>query len=157
MSLAQRTYVFPDGKQHRITEADIARFEAKIDKGTCWKWTSSLMHGYGRFRLAGVKIRAHRFAYVTSVGPIPDGLVLDHLCRTRSCVNPAHLEPVTIGENVMRGQTIGARNAVKTHCPAGHPYVGDNLYVMPSGKRVCRQCRRDREALARAAAKAVQS
>lgn len=78
------------------------------------------------------------------VGPIPDGLVIDHLCRNPQCVNPMHLEPVTPEENTRRG--IGGWNTrAKTHCPQGHPYSGANLYINPtSGARVCRTCNNEK-------------
>lgn len=93
---------------------------------------------------------AHRVAYELVVGPIPDGLQLDHLCKVRKCVNPAHLEAVTCGENIRRGDTGKAAAEVqssKTHCPQGHPYSGDNLahYRGRHGRRyrACRICRRE--------------
>jgi len=90
--------------------------------------------------------RVHRVAYELTKGPIPKGLVLDHLCRVRSCVNPDHMEPVTIGENVRRGVNIGdgirRLQLAKRHCPKGHPYSGDNLLIDSRGARTCRECRR---------------
>jgi hypothetical protein len=84
-----------------------ARFWARVAVGApdeCWPWLASKhRRGYGRFRSQWVQHQAHRFAYELSVGPIPDGLTLDHLCVNPSCVNPAHLEPVTIAENLRRG------------------------------------------------------
>ena len=74
------------------------------DLGPCWLWTAYLYKGYGRFNGGqGRIVEAHRFAYELAKGAIPSGLVLDHLCRVTSCVNPDHLEPVTIAENVDRG------------------------------------------------------
>ncbi|WBB73252.1 HNH endonuclease signature motif containing protein [Micromonospora sp. WMMD1128] len=130
-----------------------ARFWAKVDPAEtgCWLWTAGLVDGYGRFMVTRQANRAaHRVAYEGLIGPIPDGLVLDHLCRVRNCVNPAHLEPVTILENVMRGETIVAACSAKTHCPKGHPYAGGNLYISPNGARRCQACAR----LARAAHRA---
>ena len=123
------------------------RFWAKVDKtGECWLWIGSCNHkGYGVFRVAGRLVKAHRFAYELLVGPIPDGLTLDHLCRVRRCVNPAHLESVTNYENILRGDSFSARNAVKTHCPHGHPYDDANTYVSPSGRRSCRECSRGKD------------
>ncbi len=114
------------------------RFWAKVDKsGDCWLWTARLSHnGYGRF----VNQAAHRTAYEMLVGPIPEGMQLDHLCRVRRCVNPSHLEPVTPRENLMRSENQVAKHAAKTHCPHGHPYSGRNLYISPRGHRVCRAC-----------------
>ena len=98
-------------------------------------------NGYGKFFLAGAARRAHRVAYEHYIGPIPDGLGIDHLCRVRGCVNPAHLEPVTHAENVRRGDS-GKHNRVKTHCPKGHPYKGDNLYRESDSHRRCLVCKR---------------
>ena len=117
------------------------RFWVKVQKrgpGGCWLWTGALGGGgYGAFTADGRQQVAHRFAYELLVAPIPPGLVLDHLCRVRHCVNPAHLEPVTAGENLRRG--ISA-NAVKTHCKHGHRYDEANTYRRKNGTRSCRAC-----------------
>jgi hypothetical protein len=122
---------------------DEERFWAKVDKtDSCWLWTAGASEGYGRFRVSRPTRRtlaAHRVAYEWLVGPIPDGLQLDHLCRNPSCVNPDHLEPVTNRENGRRG----IKGELTTHCPQGHPYSGVNLYVHPRGRRKCRQCRKE--------------
>lgn len=132
-----------------------SRFWSKVSlepNTGCWLWTGTLRNGdgYGCFRLSkkdfGTRrlVQAHRLCYQQLVGPIPTGLTLDHLCRARRCVNPAHLEPVTNAENIGRGNA-GWRGA-KTHCPKGHPYAGDNLITRPqrSGakgfSRECREC-----------------
>lgn len=81
--------------------------------------------------------------YRELVAPIPDDLTLDHLCRVRACVNPDHMEPVTIRENALRGETAAARNAAQTHCPQGHEYTGENTYVTTAGSRRCRTCTRE--------------
>ncbi len=116
-------------------------------KTGCWNWYGYVdKDGYGKFcyNTKGTRIdaRAHRFGYEKLIGPIPDGLVTDHLCRVRDCVNPWHLEPVTQIENVRRGlvsEVTTRRNAAITHCPQGHEYSGWNL--MRYGKRrFCRKC-----------------
>lgn len=117
-----------------------ARFWAKVEKTeTCWLWTASMGRGnYGRFYDEELRpVSAHRWAYEQLVGPIPDGLTLDHLCRVRHCVNPDHLEPVTQRENV-------ERIPPKTHCPHGHAFTAANTYVRKPkapGHRPARQCR----------------
>jgi HNH endonuclease len=79
--------------------------EHRSDLGPCWLWTAATNYGYGVFRIDRRSIYAHRYAYELLVGPIPDGLQLDHLCRVPPCVNPTHLEPVTHRENILRGTT----------------------------------------------------
>lgn len=130
------------------------RFWSKVDTtGECWLWTSRIERsGYGRFKSSGKYHYAHRVAYGLAVGPIPDGLTIDHLCRVRNCVNPAHLEPVTQRENTLRGEGVAARNARKTHCPQGHEYTLENTCVS-RGLRHCRTCNRDRTRERRALSK----
>ena len=125
------------------------RFWVKVEKTDyCWDWTGSrASQGYGQAYIAppNVKVQAHRFAYEQLVGPIPKGLTIDHLCRNRMCVNPAHLEPVTCRENVLRGVGLTAANARKTECIRGHPLFGSNLYVRLDGSgRNCRACNKQR-------------
>ena len=126
------------------------KFWSKVEKtDTCWLWTAGLNGseevggGYGYYHHGSVMQVAHRVAYEEVVGPIPEGMVLDHLCRVRKCVRPDHLEIVTIQENVLRGVGMGARNAKKTHCPQGHEYTEENLVKLASGFRRCKQCKRD--------------
>ena len=110
------------------------------DKDRCWPWLAGKTRGYGRFYIRRVGKQAHRIAYELLVGPIPDGLDLDHLCRKHSCVNPRHLEPVTRRENLLRGIGFPAMNAKKLCCPKGHPLnviVNDRGYM----KRRCRVCK----------------
>lgn len=125
-------------------------FWSRVDKqpGGCWLWRGAMyQNGYGRIcssvsELAAGKPRnqlTHRFAYELVVGPIADGLVLDHLCRVKACVNPDHLDPVTPQENSQRG----ARGRMVTVCTHGHPYTPDNTYIAPGdGRRRCVSCRR---------------
>ena len=133
------------------------RFWSKVDLFTpsgCWLWTAATgRDGYGRFRALGRNVLAHRFAYESLVGPIPDGLQIDHLCRVRACANPSHLEPVTQRENLLRGAGGTNHYADKTECPQGHPYDEANTYNTPSGKRACRSCTRDNQRRRRAALK----
>lgn len=96
--------------------------------------------GYGQMSVDGRSVQTHRLAYVLAIGPVPEGLVIDHLCRNRACCNPFHMEPVTRQVNTLRGATLAAGNAAKTHCRQGHPYEGDNLRIDSCGKRRCRQC-----------------
>lgn len=137
-----------------VHRAAIDRFAEKValnDTG-CLVWLAGDNGvGYGLFYEGRAKRGyAHRWSYEYHVGPIPDGLHLDHLCRNRRCVNPKHLEPVTLRENLLRGVGPSAKNAQKTHCPEGHPYAGANLYVYPtSGIRRCRECGRQQQLLAR--------
>jgi hypothetical protein len=127
----------------------VDRFAEKValTESGCFEWIASLNNtGYGTFAIGGGRSTvAHRWSYEYHVGPIPDGLHLDHLCRNRRCVNPDHLEPVTISENLLRGIGVGQSNTTKTHCPAGHSYTEDNTYYAPSRlNRMCRTCRRNR-------------
>lgn len=117
------------------------RFWSKVEKTeSCWLWIAYLnAKGYGVASVAGTARLAHRIAYELTVGAVPEGLQLDHLCRTRRCVRPDHLEPVTNKENQRRGAT----GILLTHCRHGHPYVPENVYTSPKGIRRCRQCHRD--------------
>jgi hypothetical protein len=99
--------------------------------------------GYGHVWLDGRHQSVHRVAYELTIGPIPEGLQIDHLCRNRTCFNPRHLEPVAQSVNIRRGVSFTSLNASKTHCPAGHPYSGPNLRVRTSGRRACRACDAD--------------
>lgn len=124
--------------------------ECDPELGPCWVWTAALNNGYGRIRRGKYDdgyIYAFRFAYEYFVGPIPDGLQPDHLCRNRACVKaiadsygPSHLEIVTPKINVERGLS-GKLHIPKTHCPRKHPYDTDNTYVDAKGSRSCRICR----------------
>ncbi|MGW4467511.1 HNH endonuclease signature motif containing protein [Micromonospora sp. NPDC004704] len=106
----------------------------------CWIWGGQAdRHGYGRFGKGG-KL-AHRRAYELAIGPIPAGLVIDHLCEVRLCVNPSHLKATTQRENILRSvRTMPNINAAKTRCKRGHPYDEVNTYRKPGGGRDCRAC-----------------
>jgi hypothetical protein len=152
--LRPSTLEVPDMSDRTIEPADdesraaaFSRFLARIDRTeSCWLWTGTKgSAGYGQMYLSWARrpVLAHRLAYLLFVGPVDDGLQLDHLCRVRHCVNPDHLEPVTQQENIRRGDG-GIRNRVKTHCPKGHPYdeVNTRWCRRGNGKafRMCRAC-----------------
>ena len=137
-----------------MSRALLERFRAKVmlTPGGCWEWrgwrnagSGQTSGGYGRLWISGKHVAAHRLAYELFVGSIPEHLTLDHLCRNRGCVNPFHLEPVTMRDNSLRGISFAAKNAPKTHCPRGHPYDLFNTYVDPRGRRECRICKRLRD------------
>lgn len=125
---------------------DEGRFWAKVRKAgplECWIWTAPpASTGYGQFWKDGTNRGAHVVAWEMLRGEIPEGLQLDHLCRNRACVNPWHLEPVTIGVNVLRGEGITAVHAAKTHCANGHEFTPANTYITKEGWRQCRECKR---------------
>lgn len=132
------------------------RFWAKIDfdgPGGCWLWTGTLWpNGYGMFSVggrAGRLLLAHRFSYEYLVGPIPEGLTIDHVrargCTHRNCVNPAHLEPVTQRVNVLRGTGLPAQQARQTHCKRDHEFNAENTLYRANRVRDCRICKRERD------------
>lgn len=124
------------------------RFWAKVDRrddDECWEWTGSrVARGYGHFAVDGRYPHAHRVAYELVVGPIPEGMQLDHLCRNPACVNPAHLEPVSPRVNTLRGIGGAAERAARTHCPQGHAYDEANTKRDAQNRRYCQACRRAR-------------
>lgn len=142
----RRTYVrHGDWKTRSRPEED--RFWEKVDKTeTCWIWMAAQTSGYGYFA-SEVERYAHRWSYVHLVGPIPHGLHVDHLCRNKLCVNPDHLEPVTLAENLRRA---AAFNALDATCKRGHPWNEQNTRRSASGSRSCRACARQLRAERRA-------
>lgn len=139
-----------------LPERCIDRFWSNVDTDSsdgCWLWKLSVgSHGYGqvgwwengRSRM----VLAHRVSYELLVGPIPDGLQLDHLCRVRLCVNPSHLEAVTQRENILRSDSPTAVNARKKHCHRGHEFTPQNTGIRANGWRDCLACQADRKAVA---------
>ena len=133
------------------------RFWPKVDKngeipahnpelGRCWTWEAArggYKDWYGVFFNGHRMVYAHRWVWEHEVGPIPEGLTIDHLCRNTACVNPAHLEPVPGSENTRRATRL------ITHCRYGHPYDEKNTYITPQGRRACRICRNRRAEAAR--------
>jgi hypothetical protein len=104
--------------------------------GSCWQWTASQDgRGYGQIRVGSRVLAAHRVAYELLVGPIPDGLTIDHLCRNRLCLRPSHLEPVSMAENQRR------EAAAITHCKSGHEFTPENTAPDGNGRRRCRTCK----------------
>lgn len=130
------------------------RFWASVEPtGFCWTWTGKVQErsGHGRFNpTRQASIAAHRYAYESLVGPIPEGMTLDHLCRNPPCVNPDHTEPVTNRVNVLRGFGITAQQARQTHCKRGHEFTPGNTYVTKRGIRQCRECSRAKNRIANA-------
>ena len=130
-----------------IEKPAMERFMEKVIKqpSGCWEWQGFITsQGYGQFFCDGRLVTAHRFSYEQVNTAIPDGFTLDHLCRNRKCVNPDHLEIVTLRENILRGVGNAAVNVRKTHCIYGHPYDASNTYVNKHGERICLACKRRR-------------
>lgn len=112
---------------------------SKNPKG-CWNWKGALGNkGYGYVSFNSKLYKAHRFVYEYLIGKIPEGLTLDHLCRNRKCVNPDHLEPMTLKENQKRG--LINQNKGKTHCKYGHKFSKINTYISRRGRQ-CKECHR---------------
>jgi hypothetical protein len=130
---------------HTVTSAELFDFFRQvqiigISNDDCWNWTGGLNnYGYGRISVGGKRVLAHRYSYTLFKGKIPEGKVIDHLCRNRKCVNPTHMEPVTNSENVKRGE-----KKQRTYCIRGHLLSGSNLKIRKNGTRFCRACDRDR-------------
>lgn len=118
-----------------------------VDSNGCWLWQRARHKttGYAVITLQNRQRLAHRAAYELFVGPIPEGLTIDHLCRVKHCVNPEHLEPVTMRENTLRGESPAALNAQKELCKRGHTFDR----VDAAGRRVCRRCKSDLQRAAR--------
>lgn len=129
-----------------MTPRDLRRFVSFVRvEESCWEWAGGKTEdGYGVFYLDHKTQRAHRVAYEIFMGPIPQTLTIDHLCRNRGCVNPLHLEAVTIKVNTLRGETLPAANATKTHCIHGHEFTPENTKIDRDGRRACRACQRRR-------------
>jgi hypothetical protein len=146
----------------RSEPTELERFWTQVEKqpNGCWHWTGHIKSGYGQFRFRGKHTRPHRAAYELFVGPIPEGMQVDHDCHNRDetcndgpdcmhrrCVNPEHLHLKTGHQNIMAGRTPAAKNAAKTQCGNGHAFDEVNTYISPtSGSRVCRTCQTESNA-----------
>lgn len=125
------------------TLVDLFTLWRVIDDHGCWLWQGAIgSHGYGRWNQDYV----HRLSYEHHIGPIQDGLVIDHLCRVHACFNPEHLEPVTNRENSLRGEHPKVVRARMLVCQRGHAMTPDNVYNPPGRtERWCRECCRLRK------------
>lgn len=146
-SLPRPVYGGQGGRGLRYaSDSDRVALNVTISPSGCWEWNlyKHPSEGYGYLTLRGRRLLAHRFSYETFVGAIPDGLHIDHLCRNRGCVNPAHLEPVTCLENVRRAPWhLAEINRTKTECVNGHAYTDENTgRTGKYGYRYCRTCAR---------------
>lgn len=126
----------------RACKAETAdrRFWSKVrggDVSECWEWQAVTVDGYGSFQMTHTKVRAHRLSYEWLIGPIPDGLMLDHLCRNRKCVNPYHMDPVPNVVNARRGATC---RATEDRCANGHPWSAETWRIGKRNLRICPTC-----------------
>lgn len=138
-----------------MSDMQLYSFWSKVEPtGFCWTWSARTdKHGYGHFNFGdGRTLQAHRIAYTLLVGEIPKGLVIDHLCRNTSCVNPDHLEPVTHKENqlripevVRRPSWITSGKNITGYCKHGHEYTVENTYTYKDGRTDCRTCKASRK------------
>ncbi len=129
--------------QFRSIQSQSDRFWSKVDKsGECWLFQGTTARGgYGTVWFYGKHRLAHAVSYELEIGPIPEGLVIDHLCRNHACVRPSHLEAVTDKVNILRGISPTATNKRKTHCKRGHELAGEQLRIRADGSRVCLICK----------------
>ena len=141
-----RSRIGRTGKRKTIGDvlADLVKRRSSSMPTDCWIYTGYIdKDGYGSVMMNRKVYRVHCAVYEHFRGVIPEGLEIDHLCRNRACANPDHLEPVTRRINQLRGETFSALNSLKTYCPKGHSYSGENLYVDPKGGRRCITCGRE--------------
>lgn len=125
-----------------IPREALSRFLNRISVDRkCWSWRPPLTKsGYGQIRISGKLQYSHRVSYVLARGLIPSGLTIDHLCRNRACVNPDHLEAVSLRTNTLRGESPHAKNARKTHCINGHALTRENTFRTKRPGRACKAC-----------------
>ncbi len=126
----------------------LARRVFAVDRGhssPCLEWTAALHLGYGWVSHKGKPHLAHRLAYEAAIGPIPEGLVIDHLCRNRKCLNPDHLEPVTLAVNTRRAHPNYVSDDMSV-CPNGHALEPGYVIPASNGSRRCLRCERGENA-----------
>ena len=132
-----------------LTDKELKRLESKFDRtndGSCWVWKGpTTIWGYARFWLRRKGVYAHRLMYTLYRGPIPNGLILHHVCKNPSCVNPNHLTPISNKKNILWGNSPSAVNFRKTHCKQGHEFTKNNTYIASDGERGCRKCHANRQ------------
>ena len=122
------------------------RLVMPVPESGCWLWLGEEWKGYGRFCWNGkANRRAHHISLELAGISIPKGMVCDHTCRVRCCVNPAHIRFLTNKQNILIGKSFSALNAAKTVCSRGHAFNGDNLVIRKDGSRECRACHKLRE------------
>lgn len=130
---------------HKGTPLERVLQKINIDDKGCWNWTGYLdQSGYAVYRFKEGSSRVARWLYEKTVAPIPKPLTIDHVCRNRACINPKHMEPVTMRENLMRGDSFSGINHRKTVCVHGHEYSESNTGKAKAGGRFCKTCQRDR-------------
>lgn len=153
--LCRRHYIADQYRDTPIPAAELLmeQLAKKIEVWDCgcWVWTKAKFarsnHGMFGYNALGKNFThyVHRWVYEHLIGPVPEGLVLDHLCRVEACCNPDHLEPVSNAENIRRG--IGPDGGLRRHqraCKRGHRFSPENTYVSKLGWRHCKVCARDR-------------
>jgi hypothetical protein len=115
-----------------------------ISKDNCWEWKGQIHKGtgYGRFRANWVNWLAHRFSYIFYKGNIPEGLIIHHICQNKKCVNPEHLEIVTLREHTFKKGSFAYKNHNAIYCIRGHSFTNENTYLTPDGRRQCKICMR---------------
>jgi len=142
-------------RPNRNTIEKLLSLVEPVTESGCWIYHGCVSpNGYAYARFEGKPVSVHRLLYTRFVGQIPLDLQIDHLCRVKCCVNPAHLEAVTSQENTLRGIGPSAMNAKKTHCPRGHELIGNNVYLRLGRMRNCVLCRNLQNKMRRAKRKA---